>query len=245
LNPPQGAAELEAKRLDVQFRDVTGETFKVLSEVSAQFRSGQLTAVVGPSGSGKTTLLHCLAGIQQPTSGEVCFGNVAISQLSENARDAWRQRTCGMVFQDFRLIGELSVIYNVLTPALFNHFRIPGELRERASSLLQELGVPLRSPAASRLSRGERQRVAIARALLMNPAIVLADEPTASLDRINAASIAETLQGIAAQGKIVICVTHDDLLASRADQVIHLDSGQVVTPYTQAPSAPTVVRVGA
>jgi putative ABC transport system ATP-binding protein len=149
-----------------------------------------------------------------------------------------------MIFQDFRLIGELSVIHNVLTPALFSHFRVPGDLRQRASSLLQELGVPRRSPAASRLSRGERQRVAIARALLLNPTIILADEPTASLDRANAASIAETLQGIAAQGKIVVCVTHDDLLASCADQVIHLDSGRVVTPSAQAQLTPTAVRVG-
>ncbi len=244
MNPAEGAAELEAQRLDVRFQDVTDEPFEVLSEVSARFHSGQLTAIRGPSGSGKTTLLHCLAGIQQPTSGEVRFGGIAISQLSERARDAWRQRTCGMVFQDFRLIGELSVIHNVLTPALFSHFRVPGDLRQRASSLLQELGVPRRSPAASRLSRGERQRVAIARALLLNPAIILADEPTASLDRANAASVAETLQGIAAQGKIVVCVTHDDLLASCADQVIHLDSGRVVTPSAQAQLAPTAVRVG-
>ena len=244
MNPAQGAAELEARRLGVQFHDVTGEPLEVLSEVSALFHSGQLTAIVGASGSGKTTLLHCLAGIQQPTSGEVRFGGAAISEFSERARDAWRQRTCGMVFQDFRLIGELSVIDNVLTPALFNHFRVPGRLRNRSLLLLQELGVPIRSPAASRLSRGERQRVAIARALLMNPAIILADEPTASLDRVNAASIAEILRGIAAKGKTVVCVTHDDLLASRADQVIHLDGGRVIAPSVQAQPIPVTVRVG-
>jgi putative ABC transport system ATP-binding protein len=244
LNPAQGVAELEVQGLDVEFRDVTGDPFKVLSDVTAKFRGGQLIAIVGPSGSGKTTLLHCLAGIQQPISGEVRFDHVVISQLSERARDAWRQRTCGMVFQDFRLIGELSVVNNVLTPALFNHFNVPRDLRQRASSLLQELGVPLRSHMASRLSRGERQRVAIARALLMDPKIILADEPTASLDRGNAASIAETLQSIAAQGKIVVCVTHDDLLASRAHCIVHLENGRVITPSGQVQSASAPVKAG-
>jgi putative ABC transport system ATP-binding protein len=221
------AGGLSVSQLGVTVPDTAGDQFEILSDISARFELGQITAIVGPSGSGKTTLLHCAAGITVPSSGEVRCGDVIVSGLAESARDAWRRRTCGMVFQDFRLIDELTVLENVTTPALFDHFRVPPPLRERALKLLEEFGLPDSSVPTSRLSRGERQRVAIVRALLFDPPLVLADEPTASLDRQNSALVAETLEFLAGQGKAVICVTHDDLLASRAHQVISLKAGKV------------------
>ncbi len=230
MNPHDTEVELSVFHLGVSFRDATGDRFDALSGITAQFKPGQVTAIVGPSGSGKTTLLHCIAGILVPSSGEIRHGGVTVSSLGESARDAWRRHNCGMVFQDFRLIDELTVLQNVTTPALFGHYRVPSTLHERARTLIHDFGLLERSVPTSRLSRGERQRVAIARALLMDPTIILADEPTASLDRANAASVAGTLEALAGQGKAVICVTHDDVLASRAHEVISLKAGRIGPP---------------
>jgi putative ABC transport system ATP-binding protein len=132
-----------------------------------------------------------------------------------------------LVFQDFRLIDELDPLGNVMLPALFSRFRVPPELKSRALSLLDEFGVPRRHGAVSRLSRGEQQRVALARALLLDPPIVLADEPTASLDRSNGVAIADHLEALArGGGKIVICTTHDERVAERADYVLTLHAGR-------------------
>ena len=230
MNPHGAEVGLSVFHLGVSFRDATGDQFDALSGITAQFKPGQVTAIVGPSGSGKTTLLHCIAGILVPSSGEIRHSDVIVSSLGESARDAWRRHNCGMVFQDFRLIDELTVLENVTTPALFGHYRVPPILRERARTLIRDFGLSERSVPTSRLSRGERQRVAIARALLMDPTIILADEPTASLDRANAASVAGTLEALAGQGKAVVCVTHDDLLASRAHEVISLKAGRMGPP---------------
>jgi len=214
---------------------MAGNRFEALSNITAHFEPGQMTVIAGPSGSGKTTLLHCMAGILVPNSGEVRQNGVVISSLAESARDAWRRRNCGMVFQDFRLVEELTLLENVTLPALFGHYRVHASTRQRAISLLQEFGLSARSVSTSRLSRGERQRVAIARALLMDPPIILADEPTASLDRENAMSVAEILAVLAARGKTVVCVTHDDLLASRANEVINLKTGTIAADVIASP----------
>lgn len=230
MNPHDTEVGLSVFELGVSFCDATGDRFNALSGITAQFKPGQVTAIVGPSGSGKTTLLHCIAGILVPSSGVIRHDGVIVSSLGESARDAWRRHNCGMVFQDFRLIDELTVLENVTTPAMFGHYRVPPILRERTRTLIRDFGLPERSVPTSRLSRGERQRVALARALLMDPAIILADEPTASLDRANAASVAGTLEALATQGKAVVCVTHDDLLVSRAHEVISLKAGRMGPP---------------
>ena len=226
--------------MTARYRGRTGEVVEALTDVSAIFRPGHLAAILGPSGSGKTTLLHCLAGIVAPNSGTVRFGETDVSSLGEGARDEWRRRHCGLVFQDFRLIDELDAAGNVLLPARFERFRLASELSERAFRLLDGFGVPRRSGPAARLSRGERQRVALARALLLDPPIILADEPTASLDRGNADMIASELKGLAEAGKIVVCATHDDRVAQRADRAINLQAGRLVEAQEDAPLA----RVG-
>ena len=226
--------ELAAVDLTATYRGRTGEVVQALTNVSASFRPGRLAVVLGPSGSGKTTLLHCLAGIMVPARGEVRFGGTAISSLAEGARDAWRRRYCGLVFQDFRLIDELDALGNVLLPARFGQFRLPSGLGERALRLLDGFRVPRRSGPAARLSRGERQRVALARALLVDPPVILADEPTASLDRGNAEMIAAELERLAkGEGRTIICATHDDRVVERADDTIALQAGRMLDP-TQA-----------
>ncbi|HEX2726252.1 MAG TPA: ATP-binding cassette domain-containing protein [Beijerinckiaceae bacterium] len=226
-----GQDVLEAIGLTATYRARTGEHVHALADVSAAFAPGRLTVIIGPSGSGKTTLLHCLAGIILATAGSARYGATRLETLREAGRDEWRRRNCGLVFQDFRLIDELDAIGNVLLPARFAQFRLPGALRERARRLLDGFGVPRRSAPAARLSRGERQRVALARALLLDPPIVLADEPTASLDRGNAEAIAAELQRLArSDGRIVICASHDERVAARADDTLALQAGRKSDP---------------
>jgi putative ABC transport system ATP-binding protein len=218
---------LETADLAATYQARGGEVVQALAGVSASFWPGQVAVVVGPSGSGKSTLLHCLAGIVVPTHGAVRFGDT-ISVLGEAARDGWRRRHCGLVFQDFRLIDELDALGNVLLPARFGQYRLSAELKTRADRLLDHFGVPRRSGPASRLSRGERQRVALARALLLDPPILLADEPTASLDRDNADAVAGELERLArAENKIVVCATHDERLAARAHATLSLRAGRL------------------
>lgn len=222
---------LEAVDLTATYYARTGEVVEALAGVCKAFRPGRLAVILGPSGSGKTTLLHCLAGILIPTVGSVRFGDTAVNSLHEGARDAWRRNHCGLVFQDFRLIDELDPVGNVLLPARFGQFRLPSDLSARAIGLLDRFGVPRRSGPAARLSRGERQRVALARALLLDPPIIIADEPTASLDGANAKMIAAELQRLArAEGKIIVCATHDDRVAARADDTLALQTGRMIEP---------------
>ncbi|MBT9459092.1 MAG: ABC transporter ATP-binding protein [Burkholderiaceae bacterium] len=218
---------LAAHSVSASFADAGGIAIEALQDVSASFAPGQLTAVVGPSGSGKTTLLHALAGIVVPQQGRILFGEVELNRLSEGRRDAWRLAHCGLVFQDFRLIDELDALANVLLPAQFSRLRLPAALRQRGMELLARFELPQRAGPVARLSRGEQQRVALARALLLDPPVLLADEPTASLDTDNGRRIAAALQDIARQGKTVVTVTHDERLSALADQLLTMKSGRV------------------
>lgn len=222
---------LEAIDVGTTFADAGGGRIAALEQISARFLPGQLSAIVGPSGSGKSTLLHALAGIVVPQQGRVLFGDVTLSALDESRRDAWRLTHCGMVFQDFRLIDELDALANTLLPAQFMHLRMPAALRERALSLLADFGLPPRSGPVARMSRGEQQRVALARALLLDPPVLLADEPTASLDAENGRRIAESLLAVARTGKTVIAVTHDEKLSALADQRLTMKAGRMVLPH--------------
>jgi putative ABC transport system ATP-binding protein len=133
-----------------------------------------------------------------------------------------------MVFQDFRLIDELDPLSNTLLPAQFHRARLTDALRERARNLLTRFDVPLRAGPVARLSRGEQQRVALARALLLDPPIILADEPTASLDAVNGQRIADELKAMAQSGKTVVTATHDDRMVALADTVLTMKSGQLL-----------------
>lgn len=218
---------LSASSVCAAFDDADGTEIAALQNISAVFSAGHLTAIVGPSGSGKTTLLHALAGIVLPQQGEVRFGATVVNRLGEGQRDAWRLAHCGIVFQDFRLIDELDPLRNALLPAQFHRARLPAALRDRAHELLARFEVPVRVGPVARLSRGEQQRVALARALLLDPPIILADEPTASLDRDNGQRIASELKAMARSGKIVVAVTHDETLATLADEVLTMKAGQL------------------
>ena len=191
--------------------------------------AGEQVAVTGPSGSGKTSLLHCLAGISRPQRGTIRWGDVDIAGLSAQATDSWRRRSAGIVFQDFHLIPELGVLDNILLPARFAGWRITAEMRAHAADLAALVGLPEPGRRAAVLSRGEQQRTAIARALISRPALILADEPTASLDRDNADAIGELLVTTAARiGATLVVATHDAALIRRLGRVWRMEDGRLL-----------------
>jgi putative ABC transport system ATP-binding protein len=174
-------AHLVAENVVVAYPLPRGGPLTVLDIGRLELWPGSQTAICGPSGSGKTTLLHLLCGIERPRAGRVRWNGIDLFALGEAARDRWRRRSVGLVFQQFHLFASLSPLENVLLPARFRAFRIEAAVARRARALLDRVGVRAAGETAS-LSRGEMQRVALARALLFTPPILLADEPTASLD---------------------------------------------------------------
>jgi putative ABC transport system ATP-binding protein len=189
---------------------------------------GTLTAVVGPSGAGKSTLLFLLAGLELPSTGSLRWGGFDWSTLSGMGRDRWRRTRIGLVFQDFQLVPDLTAIENVLLPLTFTRWSIPRSDRTRAATLLERLGIVRPDARAASLSRGEMQRVALARALVTRPPVLLADEPTASLDAVREAEVADLLlETVRDEGTTAVVSTHQPLLRERADRLWRLDHGQL------------------
>lgn len=190
---------------------------------------GECVALVGPSGSGKTTLINALTGLAQPTTGEVFWGGDGnLFRLSEAARDLWRARNVGFVMQEFHLFPGLSALDNVLLPIGLRHLRIKPQLLERACTLLNRVGLHNPDQDVALMSRGEMQRVAIARAVLTQPGILIADEPTASLDAENGSVVSDLLFELAhEEGATLIIATHDTRLFERMPRCLRLVSGRV------------------
>jgi putative ABC transport system ATP-binding protein len=220
-------ARLVAENVVVAYPQPRGGTLTVLDIERLELPPGSQTAICGPSGSGKTTLLHLLCGIERPSAGRVRWDDVDIFALGEAARDRWRRHRVGLVFQQFHLFASLSPLENVLLPARFRAFRIEAVVARRARALLDRVGVRATGETTS-LSRGEMQRVALARALLFTPPILLADEPTASLDAEAATPVAELLFSACREtGATLLLVTHDTALAARCPRVMNLAAGRV------------------
>ncbi|MGF6178345.1 ATP-binding cassette domain-containing protein [Ensifer sp. 4252] len=213
------------QRIRVEVPDTPNDQRAILAIEDLSFSPGELTVVAGPSGSGKSTLLNVIAGITPITSGSVTVLGEKVTELQGSRRDAWRRWTVGMIFQDFNLIGELSPLANIRLPESFG--KVAGAATN-ASSLMKRFGIPEDRATVSHMSRGEQQRVAIARALLFDPPLILADEPTASLDTKNGNFVIDALIEEAAKGKTVIAVSHDPEFNARAATTIHLDHGRVV-----------------
>ena len=223
-----GAAGLALRAASAVFVDAAGAPIEALCDVDCVFLPGCLSVVTGASGAGKSTLLHALAGILKLSSGQVIHDGKTVSDLDDAARTRWRLANCGLVFQDFRLIEELDALGNVLLPASFCAWRASAARRARALGLLQRFDVPSRAGTVSRLSRGEQQRVALARALLLDPPLVLADEPTASLDAANAQRVGAELQSLAREGRTIVAISHDERLIDIADTRLTLSKGRLL-----------------
>jgi putative ABC transport system ATP-binding protein len=185
--------------------------------------AGERVAVIGPSGSGKTTLLNLLAGVSLPANGHVFVGDVEISALSDAARRTFRLEQIGMVFQTFELLDYLSVLDNILLPLrIGGRGRLTLKHKERARTLAGFVGIGDKLDRhPQQLSQGERQRVAVSRALLLEPGLLLADEPTGNLDPDNKHIVLELLQSYATeQGATLITVTHDQSFLASFDRVV-------------------------
>ena len=191
------------------------------------FAEGEVTAVVGPSGSGKSTLLNLLAGFDVPTAGGVWLGDEPVHEGTEARRAGLRLRRFGFVFQSFNLVTVLTARQNVELP-LGLAGASAQERRRRADALLQRFGLERRADhLPHRLSGGERQRVALARALANDPDVVFADEPTGSLDSVTGREVVGALRDVAAEGRTVVLVTHDEALSSIATTRLRLRDGRL------------------
>ncbi len=221
-------AELRVQQVTKEY-PTRGEPLVVLRGVSLGLRSGESLAVVGPSGSGKSTLLHVLGTLESPSSGRVELDGVDPFQLAERELAAFRNHRIGFVFQDHHLLPQCSVLENVLIPAVAGGRATPAHL-DRARGLLERVGLAQRlEHRPAELSGGERQRAAIARALLLEPALLLADEPTGNLDQTTAEGVANLLLELAAgQQTVLVVVTHSMALAGRLSRASRLDDGRLV-----------------
>lgn len=206
----------------------TGDTtITALDTTDVHFDTNKLTLIMGPSGSGKTTLLSILGCVIYPTEGQVFYKDQEVTKLKENALAELRLQQIGFVFQQFNLIEPLTALENVMQPLILQGIS-KSDARQRATQALDEVNMSDRLHNLPRkLSGGQKQRVAIARALVTDPAMILCDEPTASLDAKSAGVIMEELQALAKRGKAVIIVTHDLRLRKFADRIIYVEEGKV------------------
>jgi lipoprotein-releasing system ATP-binding protein len=225
-------AELLVESLAKEY-PTRGEPLRVLRDVTFRMRGGQSAAVLGPSGSGKSTLLHVLGTLERPTSGTVALDGEDPFQLDEPSLARFRNRRIGFVFQDHHLLPQISALDNVLIPALARGTPHAATVA-RARDLLDRVGLSARlDHRPAELSGGERQRVALARALLHQPSLILADEPTGNLDRINASQVADLLLQLLrdrGDSTILLVVTHSTELARRCGHQWELSDGQLAPP---------------
>ena len=222
LQMPENVGALTVRDLKV-FSD---RNRLLLDVPSLQISSGEAVGIKGPSGAGKSTLLFALAGLQANTSGALCWGDLNLNSAKQTTRAAFRRAHVGIVFQDFLLFDELGPLENSAIQALFQPKTARSTLRDAARSALKQLGVKRDTEDVTTYSGGERQRISVARALAHNPAILLADEPTANLDRTAADALAADLvQQTKDKGRTLIVASHDHSLLEKMDRVITIQDG--------------------
>jgi putative ABC transport system ATP-binding protein len=221
----------------------TYRAVKALDEVSLEIEAGGAVAFMGPSGAGKSTLLHLAGAMDFPDAGEILVDGERIDTLPRRALDRYRRRV-GFVFQRFHLLPALNALDNVLAPVL--PVRVDFDRRERARELLEAVGLAGRAGALpGELSGGQQQRVAIARALIGHPPLVLADEPTGSLDSVTGAEIVDLLLSLRERyGMTLLIATHDPETAAACDRVVRLRDGRVDGDERLLPPDDVLDRIG-
>lgn len=219
---------IELDKLQKAYTDSRGKTVSALAGVDLRVSSGEFVAVSGPSGCGKSTLLNIIGCLDFPDSGSCRLDDEQVATWPESRRAAFRNRRLGFVFQSFHLLPFLTVRENVDLPLLYS--RSVNTASIDVSAVLQSVGLQsMEERYPSELSGGQQQRVAIARALVLGADLLLADEPTGNLDPDSAQVILGLFAGLSHQGRTVILVTHDPVVASRASRRVHMKDGIIVT----------------
>ncbi|CQD19089.1 ABC transporter ATPase [Mycobacterium europaeum] len=229
----------------IELRDVVreyrvgGQPVRALDGISLRLGGGQFVSVVGPSGAGKSTLLHLLGALDSPDSGSITFDGEEIARLGDDQQSEFRHHRVGFIFQFFNLLPTLSAWENVAVPKLLDGVRL-GRVKPDAMRLLDRVGLGNRTEhRPAELSGGQMQRVAVARALMMDPALVLADEPTGNLDSVTGAAILALLAEVAhedGRDRLVVMVTHNADAAAATDRVITLRDGRVGSDVPAVPA---------
>jgi putative ABC transport system ATP-binding protein len=230
------ASDPRKHELTIELHDVVreyrvgGQSVRALDEISLRLTGGQFVSVVGPSGAGKSTLLHLLGALDSPDSGSIIFDGEEIGRLTDEQQSEFRHHRVGFIFQFFNLLPTLSAWENVAVPKLLDGVRL-GKVKPDALRLLDRVGLGNRTQhRPSELSGGQMQRVAVARALMMDPPLILADEPTGNLDTATGASILALLAEVAheeGRSRLVVMVTHNSDAAAATDRVITLQDGRL------------------
>lgn len=254
MNPSQTSATsplIELRGVVKIYSSEAGD-FQALRNINTSIYAGEFLGIIGKSGAGKSTLLNMITGVDDLTEGEVLVSaggpGVSVHQMSENTLALWRGRTMGVVYQSFQLLPMLTLVENIMLPMDLCGLYHPRHSRERALELLRLVEIEEHAnKLPAYISGGQQQRVAIARALANDPAIIVADEPTGSLDSVTADHIFSVFEHLVQNGKTIVMVTHDNSLAPRfsrhliiADGEIVDDSALVAEPAT--PAAPASPR---
>lgn len=209
---------------------VGGDTiFTALKTINLDIHEGEYAAIVGPSGSGKSTLMHIIGLLDKPTSGQVVIGGRDISKLNDDDTSTLRSEFVGFVFQQFNLINKLTVQENILLPIGYARKKLSFDPVQRAQYLMDRFGILSKKDSfPNRISGGQQQRVAIARALIMNPKLILADEPTGNLDTKTGDEIMKLFEELNKEGITILLVTHEPDIAERTNRQIKIKDGEVV-----------------
>jgi putative ABC transport system ATP-binding protein len=214
----------------VKVFDQGGESQTVLSHASLDIGEGEFVAVMGPSGSGKSTLLFVLSGMDPADGGTITFDGTNLSDMSEDELADLRRTKIGFVFQQPTLLKNLNIIDNILLPCLRDNRKEAKWLKKRAEELMERMGIgELADREINQVSGGQLQRAGICRALMSGPKIILADEPTGALNSKTAQDIMELFSGINREGTALLLVTHDPRVAARAERVLFMSDGRMVS----------------
>ncbi|MEO0560725.1 MAG: ABC transporter ATP-binding protein [Chloroflexota bacterium] len=235
---------IQTQHLNKNYETKAGTVVGV-ADINLTVHRGEFVGIIGKSGSGKSTLVNMLTGIDRPTSGDIHVGDVPVHQLGEGALAQWRGVNVGVIFQFFQLVPTLSVLSNIILPMdLCGLYTGRNERVDRAMWLLEQMEVDQHAhKRPAMLSGGQQQRVAIARALVNDPPIVIADEPTGSLDTKTANHVFKLFEEMVNQGKTFLMVTHDSDLTSRMSRVLTLSDGVITAESTNSQGARTPTQL--
>lgn len=219
---------VETHDLKKSFASEAGE-LQILKGINLSISEGEMVGIVGASGAGKSTLLHILGALDKPSSGKVYYGTRDIFSLGRNSLASFRNNTVGFVFQFHHLLPEFTAIENVMMPGLINRSQ-EKDIRRKAEDLLEQVGLPHRKRhRPGELSGGEQQRVAVARALILNPRVVLADEPTGNLDTATGEELFKILLNLNRERGVTFgIVTHNESLSNRCHRVLRMIDGRLI-----------------